>query len=274
MAIRPAGISPACMVATDWKKLEPEAPADLVPAGYSISGLFDLDAAGAGRDERRTCELDEAEARAGLAAVLAGRRAVACSTRWSAARESSRVPAPEPHRRRRLGQATASRRATRRSPAPTISPCSTAGRSEQRDGGALAELARTARIARKRIAASEPVAPGEDRGQQRADQHDHDAHRHGRRRSPAPAARRSAPPTSAPAIITSVAGQRTAPCAAEHHGAASAVEAASPGSWRRWRSGSRRRSPPTARRAAARRRRRRNSRHRPRPAAASACWRR
>src|SRR5215212_7861663 len=32
----------ACMVATDWKALAPDAPADLVPAGYSISGLFDL----------------------------------------------------------------------------------------------------------------------------------------------------------------------------------------------------------------------------------------
>jgi arylformamidase len=32
----------ACMVATDWKKLDPKAPSDLVPAGYSISGLFDL----------------------------------------------------------------------------------------------------------------------------------------------------------------------------------------------------------------------------------------
>jgi arylformamidase len=32
----------ACMVATDWKSLDPKAPGDLVPAGYSISGLFDL----------------------------------------------------------------------------------------------------------------------------------------------------------------------------------------------------------------------------------------
>ena len=31
-----------CMVATDWRKLDPKAPADLVPAGYSVSGLFDL----------------------------------------------------------------------------------------------------------------------------------------------------------------------------------------------------------------------------------------
>jgi arylformamidase len=30
------------MVATDWRSLYPKAPADLVPAAYSISGLFDL----------------------------------------------------------------------------------------------------------------------------------------------------------------------------------------------------------------------------------------
>ena len=32
----------ACLVATDWKSLAPDAPADLVPAGYAISGVFDL----------------------------------------------------------------------------------------------------------------------------------------------------------------------------------------------------------------------------------------
>jgi arylformamidase len=32
----------ACLVATDWKTLAPDAPADLVPAGYAISGVFDL----------------------------------------------------------------------------------------------------------------------------------------------------------------------------------------------------------------------------------------
>jgi len=32
----------ACMVATDWPSLFPKAPTDLVPAGYAISGLFDL----------------------------------------------------------------------------------------------------------------------------------------------------------------------------------------------------------------------------------------
>jgi arylformamidase len=32
----------ACMVATDWKTIAPGAPADLVPAAYAISGVFDL----------------------------------------------------------------------------------------------------------------------------------------------------------------------------------------------------------------------------------------
>ena len=32
----------ACLVATDWKKYAADLPADLVPAGLSISGLFDL----------------------------------------------------------------------------------------------------------------------------------------------------------------------------------------------------------------------------------------
>lgn len=32
----------AALIATDWTRLDPKAPADLVPAAYSISGLFDL----------------------------------------------------------------------------------------------------------------------------------------------------------------------------------------------------------------------------------------
>lgn len=32
----------ACMLATDWKTLDPSTPADLVPAAYAISGVFDL----------------------------------------------------------------------------------------------------------------------------------------------------------------------------------------------------------------------------------------
>jgi arylformamidase len=33
----------ACMLATDWKKLDAGAPADLTPVGYAISGLYDLE---------------------------------------------------------------------------------------------------------------------------------------------------------------------------------------------------------------------------------------
>ncbi len=32
----------AAMIATDWRSLYPKAPPDLVPAGYAISGVFDL----------------------------------------------------------------------------------------------------------------------------------------------------------------------------------------------------------------------------------------
>lgn len=32
----------ACMLATDWRNLDASAPANLVPAGYAISGVFDL----------------------------------------------------------------------------------------------------------------------------------------------------------------------------------------------------------------------------------------
>jgi arylformamidase len=32
----------ACMVATDWSKLSSHSPADLVPAAYALSGVFDL----------------------------------------------------------------------------------------------------------------------------------------------------------------------------------------------------------------------------------------
>src|SRR3569833_1987872 len=32
----------ACLVATDWTTIAPDAPHDLVPSGYAISGVFDL----------------------------------------------------------------------------------------------------------------------------------------------------------------------------------------------------------------------------------------
>jgi arylformamidase len=36
------GYLTAAMVATDWQKVWPKVPSDLVPAGYAISGVFDL----------------------------------------------------------------------------------------------------------------------------------------------------------------------------------------------------------------------------------------
>jgi arylformamidase len=50
------------MVATDWQALYPKAPRDLVPAAYSISGLFDLTPL-VGLAMAQDLRLDEAEAR-------------------------------------------------------------------------------------------------------------------------------------------------------------------------------------------------------------------
>ncbi len=52
----------AAMVATDWQALYPKAPADLVPAGYAISGIFDL-APLLGLAMNQDFRLDAAEAR-------------------------------------------------------------------------------------------------------------------------------------------------------------------------------------------------------------------
>jgi arylformamidase len=50
------------MVATDWPQLYPKAPADLVPAGYAVSGVFDLTPL-VGISVNQDLKLDEAEAR-------------------------------------------------------------------------------------------------------------------------------------------------------------------------------------------------------------------
>jgi arylformamidase len=52
----------AAMVATDWPQLYPKAPADLVPAGYAISGVFDLGPL-VGISVNQDLKLDAAEAR-------------------------------------------------------------------------------------------------------------------------------------------------------------------------------------------------------------------
>ncbi len=89
------------MVATDWPTLYPRA-GDLVPAAYSISGLFDL-APLVGISMNQDLRLDAASARE------------ASPLYWPApkgrifdavvgADEFERVPAPEPHRRRDLAR--------------------------------------------------------------------------------------------------------------------------------------------------------------------------
>lgn len=53
----------ACMMATDWTRLDASAPADLVPVGYAISGVFDLTPL-VHTDMNADYKLDEASARA------------------------------------------------------------------------------------------------------------------------------------------------------------------------------------------------------------------
>jgi len=52
----------AAMLATDWRALDPTAPADLVPAAYSVSGVFDL-APLIGASMNQDLRLDAAAAR-------------------------------------------------------------------------------------------------------------------------------------------------------------------------------------------------------------------
>jgi arylformamidase len=52
----------ACMVATDWKKFAPDAPANLVATGYAVSGVFDLTPL-VGLAQNADLRLDDAEAK-------------------------------------------------------------------------------------------------------------------------------------------------------------------------------------------------------------------
>ena len=108
----------AALVATDWRTLYPKAPTDLVPAAYSISGVFDLTpllATSLNQDLR----LDPAQAR-NLSPlfwpVAAGRifDAVAGGLESNEFKRQSRAIA-------QAWQQAVRKRATRRSPAPTIS---------------------------------------------------------------------------------------------------------------------------------------------------------
>ena len=76
----------SAMVATDWPSLYPKAPADLVPAGYAISGVFDLLPL-VGISVNQDLRLDDAEARR-LSTALWQPPPDECSTPSSAASNS------------------------------------------------------------------------------------------------------------------------------------------------------------------------------------------
>ena len=90
----------ACMVTQDWKAFASDAPADLVPAAYAISGVFDLEPL-VHVSQNLDLRLDEAEARRVSPLhwrVPAGRSLDAVV----GALEFERVPAPEQIDRRSL----------------------------------------------------------------------------------------------------------------------------------------------------------------------------
>ena len=93
----------ACMVAQDWKAFASDAPADLVPAAYAISGVFDL-APLVHVSQNVDLRLDDAEARRVSPLfwdVPAGRKLDAVV----GGIEFERIPAAEPNHRRRLARA-------------------------------------------------------------------------------------------------------------------------------------------------------------------------
>ena len=93
----------ACLLAQDWKAFASDAPADLVPAAYAISGVFDLSPL-VHVSQNSDLRLDEAEARRVSPLhwkVPAGRTLDAVV----GALEFERIPAPEQNHRRELGRA-------------------------------------------------------------------------------------------------------------------------------------------------------------------------
>src|ERR1700720_4639157 len=110
----------AAMVATDWHGLYPRAPASLVGAAYSISGLFDLTPLlqTAMTEDLRLKETDMTAVSPLFWPPPRSRRSMRLSAAWNPANFCARAGSL-----RRHGQRAARDRVTRRSPAPIISPC-------------------------------------------------------------------------------------------------------------------------------------------------------
>ncbi len=92
----------ACLVATDWSKIASDVPADLTPAGYAVSGVYDMTPL-VHTAQNAVLRLDERSARAVSPlfwTVPPGRTFDAVV----GAKEFERIPAAEPLARRCLGQ--------------------------------------------------------------------------------------------------------------------------------------------------------------------------
>ena len=166
------------MVATEWHELYPKTPADLVPAAYSVSGVFDLTPL-VQITMAQDLRLDEAEARRVSPLFWPAPKGrvfdAVVGALWNRASSCARAgSSPRP------GARPARRPASRPSPGQTISLRSTRCRSPKRDGWPAR---------RAGAEGSEPVAPGKDDRQQRADETRPACARHGSA-SPAPTARR------------------------------------------------------------------------------------
>ena len=109
----------ACLAATDWKAFASDAPADLVPAAYAISGVFDL-LPMVHVSQNQDLRLDEAEARrvSPLYWRVPRRTQPRCGCRRPGI---ERIPAAKQHDCRSLAASAGHSPAMRKSPAQIIS---------------------------------------------------------------------------------------------------------------------------------------------------------
>ena len=261
-AIPPAAISPPAWWRRTGRRFAADAPDDLVPAAYAISGVFDLapllqrvaepgPAARPGR-ERGACRR-----------CIGRCRPAARSMRWSARSNRANSCArarPSPTPGGRAWSTTRYEAHRRRQP---FHRARSADRSAKRDDATR----RRARARRQFAVALEPITPRERNGKRGADRDHQHAHHLARDHARDVGAGKPA------GDGTGHQRQRLRPrhraLHDEHDGGGEAVQAGDEILRHIGASGNRRRSPARTRRGSRCRRRRRNSRRRTTPAAAS-----
>ena len=124
----------AAMLATDWHGLYPKTPPDLVPAAYSISGVFDLSPL-VGVTMNQDLRLDEQSAREASPLFWPAPKGRAFDAVVGGL-EIERVPAPEPDHRRRLEQGRRRRPLSRDRRHQPLHRARCVERSEERHGRA------------------------------------------------------------------------------------------------------------------------------------------